>query len=80
MDLVNVYLDNFSLDYDNFGDIDPDTITYVRPMTWFDIYKQRKVCKKEISKDDILQNDIQQDSGIDASMKIKKRNRTTFYS
>ena len=51
MGLVNVYLDNVSLDYDNFDDDDSEAITNVRPMAWFDIYTQRKAFKKEISKD-----------------------------
>ena len=51
MGLVNVYLDNVSLDYDNFDDDNSEAITNVRPMAWFDIYKQRRAFKKEISKD-----------------------------
>lgn len=39
MGLFNVYLDNVSLDYDNFVNDDPETITNVRPIAWCDRYK-----------------------------------------
>ena len=44
------------------------SIVLVRIMAWYK-YKQRKAYKKEISKE-LMQHDIQQDSGIGACQKI----------
>ena len=50
MCLANIYLNSISLDYVKSHDDDPETIIHVRVMVWCNRYKQRKACKKEISK------------------------------
>ena len=50
MCLANIGLNSISLDYVKFHDDDPETIIHVRVMAWCNRYKQRKACKKEISK------------------------------
>ena len=50
MGLVNVYLNNVSLEDVNFDNDDPETIIHVKFMVWCNRYKQHKTCKKEISK------------------------------
>ena len=50
MGFVNVDLNNVNLGDDNFDNYDPQTIIHVRIMAWCNSYKQRKACKKEISK------------------------------
>ena len=42
MGLVNVDLNNVSLNKDNFDDDDPETVTHVRLMTWCNGQKQHK--------------------------------------
>ena len=51
MGLVNVDLNNFSLDDDNFDIFYPETIIPVRLMASCNRYKQHKACKKEIRKE-----------------------------
>ena len=51
MGLVNVDLNNFSLDDDNFGIVYPKTIIPVRLMASYNRYKQHKACKKKIRKE-----------------------------
>ena len=51
MGLVNVDLNNASLDDANFDNSDPETISYDRLMIWWNGYKQRKTSKKETTKD-----------------------------
>ena len=46
MGLVNVGVNNVSLDDDNFGDDDPKTMNHVGQMAWFNKYKHCKACKK----------------------------------
>ena len=43
-------LKNISLDDDIFDDYDPEIISHIRFMTWYDKFKEHKACKKEISK------------------------------
>ena len=40
-------LNNINLDDVNFDEDDPETINYVRLVTWRNRFKQRKACKKE---------------------------------
>ena len=54
MGLNSINLNNINLDDDNFDDYDPETINHMRRMTWYNGFKQRKACKKEISKELIL--------------------------
>ena len=51
MGLVNVGVNNVSLDDDNFGDDDPKTMNHVGQMAWFNKYKHCKACKKQIKKE-----------------------------
>ena len=50
MGLVNVDLNNVSLDDDNFDD-DSETIIHVKLMGWCNRQKRCKACKKEVSKE-----------------------------
>ena len=78
--LLNVDLNNVSLDDDNFDNDDPATIAHIRIKTCSNRYKQRKVCKKDKQIINVIQHGIQQDRGIGACQKMKKRNRTIFDS
>ena len=51
MGLNTIYLNNIILDDDNFDDYDHEPIIHVRSIAWCNNYKQRKACKKEISKE-----------------------------
>ena len=51
MGLLNVDLNNGSLDDTNFEEDDPETTTHVRFIAWCIRYKQCKTRKKEISKE-----------------------------
>ena len=51
MGLVNVDVNNFSLSDNNFDFDDPETVIHVKLVTWCKKLKQRKACKKEISKE-----------------------------
>ena len=49
LDLVKINIDDV-----NFDEDDPETIINVRLTAWRDRYKQRKSCKKDISKELML--------------------------
>ena len=49
MGLVDVDLNNITLDDDDFDDDNPETLIYVRFRAWCNGFKQLKVCKKETS-------------------------------
>ena len=44
--LNSITVDNNNLDDSNFDYFDPETISYVRRMDWYNGFKQRKTCKK----------------------------------
>ena len=50
MGLNTTDLNDMNLDDDNFDEDDFETIIHVRFVAWFTKHKQRKACKKEISK------------------------------
>ena len=54
MGLVNVDLNNFSLDDDNFDIVYPETIIPVRLMASCNRHKQHKACKKKKKKERII--------------------------
>ena len=51
MGLLNVDLNNVSLDDTNFDNHDSETTIHVKFMAWCIWYKKCKTCKKEISKE-----------------------------
>ena len=51
MGLHTIGLNNISLNDNNFGNKDPETIINVRLLAWCNKDKQCKVCKKEIDKE-----------------------------
>ena len=53
VDLHNINLDDINFDEDDvtFDEDDHDTIFHFKLMAWGNRYKQRKVCKKDTSKE-----------------------------
>ena len=51
MGFNTIDLNNINLDDDNCDEEDSETINHVRFMAWYNRFKQRKACKKQISKD-----------------------------
>ena len=49
--ILSVDLDNINLDDFNFDEDGPETIIHVRLMAWRNKLKQRKSCKKDLSKE-----------------------------
>ena len=44
--LNSITLYNINFDDDNFVACDPETISHIRLMAWYNRFKQRKACKK----------------------------------
>ena len=49
MGFNTIDLNNINLDYDNFNKDDPESVLTCQ--TWIDKFKQRKACKKEVTKE-----------------------------
>ena len=64
MDIHSVGLNNINLDDIDFYKDDPEIILHIRLITWCNSLKQRKAFKKHVSKELILQSDIQQNGRI----------------
>ena len=51
MDILNIDLSNINLANNNYYKDDPDTIIYVRLLTWDITFEKRKALKKELSEE-----------------------------
>ena len=78
MGILSVDLNNINLNDANFDDNDPETIVHVRILAWCNQLKQHKAFK-DISKKLMSIAWHQQDDGIGACEKMRKKNRTNFY-
>ena len=51
MDILNINLSNINLPNNNYYKDDPDTIIYVRLLTWNIKFEKRKALKKELNEE-----------------------------